>query len=181
MHFSGEHASVKAWFDRGAVMHSCQSAAQKVLQGKGLQGMKSFMQRQPALQSSPCRDTQPCNGNPAEVSDHWNHDQALSILSEEESERLKWLTTLMHWPQETCTLCEVYNKNVFFIFLELWMLQHKQRLATHMSRHTYPFPHIMKALIVLQCFNSPLLNQPGLSCKADATSVWRLTWLYVSM
>uniref|UniRef100_G3NT96 Methionine--tRNA ligase, cytoplasmic n=1 Tax=Gasterosteus aculeatus aculeatus TaxID=481459 RepID=G3NT96_GASAC len=84
----GKHASVKAWFDRGAVMHSCQSAAQKVLQGKGLQGMKSFMQRQPALQSSPCRDTQPCNGNPAEVSDHWNHDQALSILSEEESERL---------------------------------------------------------------------------------------------
>uniref|UniRef100_A0A8D0A0J9 Methionine--tRNA ligase, cytoplasmic n=1 Tax=Sander lucioperca TaxID=283035 RepID=A0A8D0A0J9_SANLU len=57
-----------AWFDRGAVLHSCESAAQKVLQGKGLQGMKSYMQRQPAPQSSQSRDTQPCNSNPAEVS-----------------------------------------------------------------------------------------------------------------
>uniref|UniRef100_A0A8C2Z3Y0 Methionine--tRNA ligase, cytoplasmic n=1 Tax=Cyclopterus lumpus TaxID=8103 RepID=A0A8C2Z3Y0_CYCLU len=62
-----ERTSVKAWFDRGAVMHSCQSAAQKVLQGKGLQGMKIFMQRQPAPQSSQCRGTQPCNSNPAEL------------------------------------------------------------------------------------------------------------------
>lgn len=66
--FTGERTSVKAWFDRGAVLHSCESAAQKVLQGKGLQGMKSYMQRQPAPQSSQSRDTQPCNSNPAEVS-----------------------------------------------------------------------------------------------------------------
>lgn len=66
--FSGECKCVKTWFDRGAVMHSFQSAAQKVLQGKGLQGMKSFMQRQPAPRSSQCRDTQQCNSNPAEVS-----------------------------------------------------------------------------------------------------------------
>uniref|UniRef100_A0A8D0A3L8 Methionine--tRNA ligase, cytoplasmic n=1 Tax=Sander lucioperca TaxID=283035 RepID=A0A8D0A3L8_SANLU len=62
-----ERTSVKAWFDRGAVLHSCESAAQKVLQGKGLQGMKSYMQRQPAPQSSQSRDTQPCNSNPAEI------------------------------------------------------------------------------------------------------------------
>uniref|UniRef100_A0A7N6BY45 Methionine--tRNA ligase, cytoplasmic n=1 Tax=Anabas testudineus TaxID=64144 RepID=A0A7N6BY45_ANATE len=37
----------------------CQSAAQKVLQGKGLQGMKSYMQRQPAPHSNQCRETQP--------------------------------------------------------------------------------------------------------------------------
>uniref|UniRef100_A0A671Y634 Methionine--tRNA ligase, cytoplasmic n=1 Tax=Sparus aurata TaxID=8175 RepID=A0A671Y634_SPAAU len=65
--FSGECKCVKTWFDRGAVMHSFQSAAQKVLQGKGLQGMKSFMQRQPAPRSSQCRDTQQCNSNPAEI------------------------------------------------------------------------------------------------------------------
>lgn len=66
-YFSGEWKSVKAWFDRGALMHSFQSAAQKVLQGKGLQGMKSYMQRQPAPQSSQSRETQPCNSFPAEV------------------------------------------------------------------------------------------------------------------
>lgn len=65
--FSGEHKSLKAWFDRVAAMNACQSAAQKVLQGKGLQGMKSYMQRQPAPQSSQCRETQPCNSNSAEV------------------------------------------------------------------------------------------------------------------
>uniref|UniRef100_A0A3Q3CNA5 methionine--tRNA ligase n=1 Tax=Haplochromis burtoni TaxID=8153 RepID=A0A3Q3CNA5_HAPBU len=48
----GEHKSLKAWFDRVAAMNACQSAAQKVLQGKGLQGMKSYMQKQPAPQSS---------------------------------------------------------------------------------------------------------------------------------
>uniref|UniRef100_A0A672G1F4 Methionine--tRNA ligase, cytoplasmic n=1 Tax=Salarias fasciatus TaxID=181472 RepID=A0A672G1F4_SALFA len=67
----------KSWFDRVAAMHSCQSAAQKVLQGKGLQGMKSYMQRQPVPQSSQSRDAQPCNSNPAEVS---------RFVSEEEME-----------------------------------------------------------------------------------------------
>lgn len=65
--FSGEWKCVKTWFDRGALMHSFQSAAQKVLQGKGLQGMKSYMQRQPAPQSSQSRETAPCNSSPAEV------------------------------------------------------------------------------------------------------------------
>uniref|UniRef100_A0A8D3ALZ0 Methionine--tRNA ligase, cytoplasmic n=1 Tax=Scophthalmus maximus TaxID=52904 RepID=A0A8D3ALZ0_SCOMX len=59
-------ALVKAWFGRVAATHGFQSAAQKVLQGKGLQGMKSYMQRQPSRQSSQCRDTQPCNSSPAE-------------------------------------------------------------------------------------------------------------------
>lgn len=65
--FSGEWKCVKTWFDRGALMHSFQSAAQKVLQGKGLQGMKSYMQRQPAPQSSQSRETAPRNSSPAEV------------------------------------------------------------------------------------------------------------------
>uniref|UniRef100_A0A7N8Y376 Methionine--tRNA ligase, cytoplasmic n=1 Tax=Mastacembelus armatus TaxID=205130 RepID=A0A7N8Y376_9TELE len=62
-----EYKFVKAWFDRVAAIHSCQSAAQKVLQGKGLQGLKSYLQRQPAPQSSQCRDTEPCNINLVEV------------------------------------------------------------------------------------------------------------------
>uniref|UniRef100_A0A3Q3JC61 Methionine--tRNA ligase, cytoplasmic n=1 Tax=Monopterus albus TaxID=43700 RepID=A0A3Q3JC61_MONAL len=83
--FSGKHKSVKAWFDHVAAMHSCQSAAQKVLQGKGLQGMKSYMQRQPAPQSSQCRDTQPCNSSPAE-------EEGERVVSEEDmnAAALKW-------------------------------------------------------------------------------------------
>ncbi|XP_051270251.1 methionine--tRNA ligase, cytoplasmic isoform X1 [Dicentrarchus labrax] len=77
----GECKSVKTWFDRGAaVMCSFQAAAQKVLQGKGLQGMKSYMQRQPAPQSSQCRDTQSCNSNPAEG------EEGERVVSEEEME-----------------------------------------------------------------------------------------------
>ncbi|KAM9408480.1 LOW QUALITY PROTEIN: methionine--tRNA ligase, cytoplasmic [Pholidichthys leucotaenia] len=63
----GEHKSLRAWFDRVGAMHSCQTAAQKVLQGKGLQGMESYMQSLPAPQSSQCTDTQAWNDNPSEV------------------------------------------------------------------------------------------------------------------
>ncbi|XP_016525580.1 methionine--tRNA ligase, cytoplasmic isoform X1 [Poecilia formosa] len=72
-----DHKSVKAWFDRVAAVRGCQSAAQKVLQGKGLEAMKSYMQKQPAPQS---RDTQPCNGSPAET------DEGERAVSEEEME-----------------------------------------------------------------------------------------------
>uniref|UniRef100_A0A4W6EFX2 Methionine--tRNA ligase, cytoplasmic n=1 Tax=Lates calcarifer TaxID=8187 RepID=A0A4W6EFX2_LATCA len=84
--------SVKSWFDRVAAMHSCQSAAQKVLQGKGLQGMKSYMQRQPAPRSSHCRDTQPCNSNPCEEGER--------AVSEEEMEAavLTWSKDLNAGP-----------------------------------------------------------------------------------
>nr|XP_020468619.1 methionine--tRNA ligase, cytoplasmic isoform X2 [Monopterus albus] len=84
----GKHKSVKAWFDHVAAMHSCQSAAQKVLQGKGLQGMKSYMQRQPAPQSSQCRDTQPCNSSPAECGE----EEGERVVSEEDmnAAALKW-------------------------------------------------------------------------------------------
>uniref|UniRef100_A0A667X9B0 Methionine--tRNA ligase, cytoplasmic n=1 Tax=Myripristis murdjan TaxID=586833 RepID=A0A667X9B0_9TELE len=58
--------SVQAWFDRVAAIQGCQAAAQKVLQGKGLQGMKNYMQRQPAPQSSQCRDTLSHNSSPTE-------------------------------------------------------------------------------------------------------------------
>ncbi|KAM3620931.1 uncharacterized protein V6R79_003820 [Siganus canaliculatus] len=75
-----ERKSVKTWFDRGAALPSFQSAAQRVLQGKGLQGMKSYMQRQPAPQSSQSRDTQPCNSSPAEG------EESERAVSEEEME-----------------------------------------------------------------------------------------------
>lgn len=76
----GESNCVKTWFDRGAALHSLQSAAQKELQGKGLQGMKSYMQKLPAPQSSACRDTQPCNSSPAES------EESERLVSEEEME-----------------------------------------------------------------------------------------------
>ncbi|XP_076596184.1 methionine--tRNA ligase, cytoplasmic isoform X2 [Chaetodon auriga] len=93
----GEHKSVKTWFDRGAVMHSFQSAAQKVLQGKGLEGMKSYMQRQPAPRSSQHRDTEPCNSNPAEG------EEGERVVSEEEMEAavLTWSKGLNACPVAT--------------------------------------------------------------------------------
>ncbi|XP_075966818.1 methionine--tRNA ligase, cytoplasmic isoform X1 [Anarhichas minor] len=91
----GECTSVKAWFDRGAVMHSC--AAQKVLQGKGLQGMKSFMQRQPAPQSSQCRDAQPCNSNPAEGEE----SERVVSVEEMEAAALTWSKGLNACPLAT--------------------------------------------------------------------------------
>uniref|UniRef100_A0A3B3DRE3 Methionine--tRNA ligase, cytoplasmic n=1 Tax=Oryzias melastigma TaxID=30732 RepID=A0A3B3DRE3_ORYME len=44
--------------DSSFTLGSCQSAVQKVLQGKGLQAMKSYMQRQPAPPNSQCRDSE---------------------------------------------------------------------------------------------------------------------------
>uniref|UniRef100_A0A669EWY5 Methionine--tRNA ligase, cytoplasmic n=1 Tax=Oreochromis niloticus TaxID=8128 RepID=A0A669EWY5_ORENI len=89
--------SLKAWFDRVAAMNACQSAAQKVLQGKGLQGMKSYMQRQPAPQSSQCRETQPCNSNSAE------EEGGERVVSEEEMEAaaLTWSKGLNTCPPAT--------------------------------------------------------------------------------
>ncbi|XP_057703251.1 methionine--tRNA ligase, cytoplasmic isoform X2 [Corythoichthys intestinalis] len=64
---SGEHKSLKVWFDHVASLQSCVSASHKVLQGKGLQAMKSFMQRQPAPQSGQCQSSMlPCNSSSAE-------------------------------------------------------------------------------------------------------------------
>ncbi|XP_047438327.1 methionine--tRNA ligase, cytoplasmic isoform X1 [Mugil cephalus] len=93
----GEHKSLKAWFDRVTSVRGCLPAAQKVLQGKGLQGMKSYMQRQPAPQSSQCRDTQPCNSNPAEC------EESERFVSEEEMEAavLTWRKDLNTDPVAT--------------------------------------------------------------------------------
>ncbi|XP_023138691.1 methionine--tRNA ligase, cytoplasmic isoform X1 [Amphiprion ocellaris] len=93
----GEHKSVNGWFDRVASIHSCLSAAQKVLQGKGLQGMKSYMQRQPAPQSSQGRNTQPCNCNPIEG------EEGERAFSEEELEAaiLNWSKGLSTSPLAT--------------------------------------------------------------------------------
>ncbi|XP_067360488.1 methionine--tRNA ligase, cytoplasmic isoform X2 [Channa argus] len=74
--------SVKAWFDCVTAMHSCQSAANKVLQGKGLQGMKSYMQKQPAPQSNQCRETQPGSSNSAECEEG---DRVVSEVEMEEA------------------------------------------------------------------------------------------------
>lgn len=93
----GEWKCVKTWFDRGALMHSFQSAAQKVLQGKGLQGMKSYMQRQPAPQSSQSRETAPRNSSPAECA---QAEEAERAVSEEEMEAaaLTWSKGLTSGP-----------------------------------------------------------------------------------
>ncbi|XP_029682434.1 methionine--tRNA ligase, cytoplasmic isoform X1 [Takifugu rubripes] len=87
----GERNSVKAWFERGAKLQSIQSAAQKVLQGKGLQGMKTFLQRQPNPQS---KEIQTCTSSPAEA------EESERVVSEEEMEAaaLTWSKELQDWP-----------------------------------------------------------------------------------
>ncbi|XP_075997267.1 methionine--tRNA ligase, cytoplasmic isoform X2 [Genypterus blacodes] len=91
---SGEHKCVKAWFDHVAGMCSCRAAAQKVLQGKGLLGMKSYLQKQPAPQ---CRDTQLCNSSTAEG------EEGERAFSEEEMEAaaLTWSKALSSSPLTT--------------------------------------------------------------------------------
>ncbi|KAM3878115.1 methionine--tRNA ligase, cytoplasmic [Diretmus argenteus] len=74
----GEHKSVQAWFDRMTGIPGCQAAAQKVLQGKGLQGLKGYMQKQPAPQYSQRRH--PCNSSSTES------DEGERAVSEEEME-----------------------------------------------------------------------------------------------
>uniref|UniRef100_A0A8C5I1E9 Methionine--tRNA ligase, cytoplasmic n=2 Tax=Gouania willdenowi TaxID=441366 RepID=A0A8C5I1E9_GOUWI len=88
-----ERGSLKTWFDLVAAMHGCQSTAQKVLQGKGLQGMKSYMQRQPVPQSSQCRDAPPCNSNPAEDNDR--------VVTEEEME-----AAVLAWSRDLNNSCD---------------------------------------------------------------------------
>ncbi|XP_077581657.1 methionine--tRNA ligase, cytoplasmic isoform X1 [Stigmatopora nigra] len=78
---SGEDQTLKAWFSRVASSPSCVSASHKVLKGKGLQAIKSFMQRQPAPQSVHLPgSTQPSNGSPVE------NEEGERTVSEEEME-----------------------------------------------------------------------------------------------
>ncbi|XP_008318853.1 methionine--tRNA ligase, cytoplasmic isoform X2 [Cynoglossus semilaevis] len=90
----GEHKSVRSWFDRVNARQSCQSATQKVLQGKGLQGMKSYLQRQPAPQVNQPRDSQPSNSPSAEC------EEGERVVSEEEMEAaaLTWSKGLSTGP-----------------------------------------------------------------------------------
>uniref|UniRef100_A0A674MWS1 Methionine--tRNA ligase, cytoplasmic n=1 Tax=Takifugu rubripes TaxID=31033 RepID=A0A674MWS1_TAKRU len=68
LYYSVKSLGSSLWMlsSRGAKLQSIQSAAQKVLQGKGLQGMKTFLQRQPNPQS---KEIQTCTSSPAEVLD----------------------------------------------------------------------------------------------------------------
>lgn len=145
LYFSGEQKSVKTWFDRGAAMHGFQSAAQKVLQGKGLQGMKSYMQMQPAPQSSQCRDTQPCKSNPAEVSARsltWLLDLKLSYRTENIQ---RCFSTKLH--SHLCLRKHVhplgFQENILcFLFVSL---MHKENLASIITV-TLSFPLLLLIL-----------------------------------
>ncbi|KAJ3602201.1 hypothetical protein NHX12_029960 [Muraenolepis orangiensis] len=90
----GECKSVQAWFERLAGEKACQAAAQRVLQGKGLEALKSFMQRQPAGQR---RDAQSYGSNPSES------EEGDRVVSEEEMESaaLTWSRGLTACPEAT--------------------------------------------------------------------------------
>ncbi|KAK0148214.1 Methionine--tRNA ligase, cytoplasmic [Merluccius polli] len=93
----GESKAVQAWFERLAGEKACQAAAQRVLQGKGLEALKSFMQRQPAPHFSQRRDAQSSNNTSSEV------EEGERVVSEEEMESaaLTWSRGLTACPEPT--------------------------------------------------------------------------------
>ncbi|XP_051562038.1 methionine--tRNA ligase, cytoplasmic-like isoform X1 [Myxocyprinus asiaticus] len=72
---AGDLRFVRGWFERVSVLAACQTAAQRVLQGKGIKAMKTFLQKQPAQR----RDA-PTSSSTTEAED------ADHVMSEEEIE-----------------------------------------------------------------------------------------------
>ncbi len=71
---AGELRSVRGWFERVGGLQACQAAAHRVLQGKGVEALKTFLQKQPATQTQ--RRDSPTNAN--EV--HSNHRNIYILL-----------------------------------------------------------------------------------------------------
>uniref|UniRef100_A0A673GYV8 Methionine--tRNA ligase, cytoplasmic n=1 Tax=Sinocyclocheilus rhinocerous TaxID=307959 RepID=A0A673GYV8_9TELE len=65
---AGELRSVRGWFQRVGGLEACQTAARRVLQGKGVEALKTFLQKHPATQT-PRRDS-PTNATEAEDGEH---------------------------------------------------------------------------------------------------------------
>lgn len=66
----GDLPSLRAWFEHLRQVPACQSAAQRVLQGKGLEALMGFLQKQPVPQIQR-RDSPPsANASEAEDSEH---------------------------------------------------------------------------------------------------------------
>ncbi|XP_019900678.2 methionine--tRNA ligase, cytoplasmic isoform X3 [Esox lucius] len=93
----GDQGKVQNWFERVGMLAACESAAQEVLQGKGLksEALKAYMQKQPAPPHSQAqkRDNQPCN-SPEQVAD------GDRVMSEEEilSATVTWAKGLADRP-----------------------------------------------------------------------------------
>ncbi|XP_066520845.1 methionine--tRNA ligase, cytoplasmic [Hoplias malabaricus] len=85
---SGESQSVRGWFERVGQLPACEVAIQRVLHGKGLDALKSFLQKQPAphLQR---RDSPPSSNAP-------ETDDSELVMTEEEIEAatLTWSSGL---------------------------------------------------------------------------------------
>ncbi|KAJ8358934.1 hypothetical protein SKAU_G00154590 [Synaphobranchus kaupii] len=57
---AGEPAQVGRWFERVGQLQACQSAAQAVLRGAGVEALKGYLQKQP-VPNFQRRDPRPCN------------------------------------------------------------------------------------------------------------------------
>lgn len=91
---AGELSCVQGWFERVGALQACRAAARKVLQGKGLEALKTYMQRQPAPHSQR-RDTQPSNSPQSE-----SEGEGERVISEEELQTaaLTWSRGLESYP-----------------------------------------------------------------------------------
>ncbi|XP_062853536.1 methionine--tRNA ligase, cytoplasmic isoform X2 [Trichomycterus rosablanca] len=92
---AGELGCVRGWFERVAQLPACIKAVEKIQQGKGLDSLKSFLQKQPAPHTLH-RDKQPCaNGNETE-------DAELMMTEEEiEAATESWKKGLAECPAAT--------------------------------------------------------------------------------
>ncbi|KAM6977853.1 methionine--tRNA ligase, cytoplasmic [Aplochiton taeniatus] len=94
---TGDHKTLQGWFERVGDVPACQAAVQRVLQGKGQETLKSYLQKHPAphSQAPRSRDTPLSTSSTPNESDESDH-----VISEEEMEAaaLTWSRGLDNCP-----------------------------------------------------------------------------------
>ncbi|NP_956370.2 methionine--tRNA ligase, cytoplasmic [Danio rerio] len=88
----GDLQAVRGWFERVCSVSACQSAALRVLQGKGAEALKSFLQKQPVTHT-PRRDS-PSNSTEAEDSERELSPEEIEEAAQVYSEGLKDFTVV---------------------------------------------------------------------------------------
>ncbi|XP_026121704.1 methionine--tRNA ligase, cytoplasmic isoform X1 [Carassius auratus] len=84
---AGELRSVRGWFERVGGLKACQTAAHRVLQGKGVEALKTFLQKLPATQTQ--RRDSPTNANEAGDGEHVMTEEEIEEAAQVWSEGLK--------------------------------------------------------------------------------------------
>uniref|UniRef100_A0A8C2BFY3 Methionine--tRNA ligase, cytoplasmic n=1 Tax=Cyprinus carpio TaxID=7962 RepID=A0A8C2BFY3_CYPCA len=84
---AGELRFVRGWFERVGGLEACQTSVRRVLQGKGVEALKTFLQKLPATQTQ--RRDSPTNANEAEDGEHVMTVEEIEEAAQVWSEGLK--------------------------------------------------------------------------------------------